>query len=343
MAESGDRHHPGIVAHWTREGFAGDGAKVVRSHHTPDYKLVEGPHAPHRLRIHDLPVPDREAADALPLPFMAARSGVQLSVSGRQKPMPFVVANVEADEMHFVQEGELLIETDFGPINANPGDFVCIPRAVQYRVRPVRTPTLTLICEVPGAISLAPPDAAACHVERPCVERRQDPGGETVLLLKTGDGVTRYVKPHDPLAAMASQDGAVPVWKLDFPNNLAACGGPPRHFASSPHNDVLLYNLSARPSGRRPPIHHNADYDELIYFFRGPGAYGSVTEPGMLTWVPKGVAHQGPSEDVPEGYVAWMIESRATLRLTSAGVGVAELMELDTYGPQPASSSLALD
>jgi homogentisate 1,2-dioxygenase len=68
----------------------------------------------------------------------------------------------------------------------------------------------------------------------------------------------------------------------------------------------------------------------------GPGTYGRVDQPGTLTWVPKGVAHQGPTEDVPEGYVAWMLESRSTLRLTPAGHAVAELMEVDQYGRQPA-------
>jgi homogentisate 1,2-dioxygenase len=65
---------------------------------------------------------------------------------------------------------------------------------------------------------------------------------------------------------------------------------------------------------------------------------GAVKEPGTLTWVPKGVAHHGPTEDVPEGYLAWMLESRPTLRLTDAGEKVAQLMETDLYGPHPAES-----
>ena len=40
----------------------------------------------------------------------------------------------------------------------------------------------------------------------------------------------------------------------------------------------------------------------------------------------------GHRRTLPEGYVALMIESRATLRLTPAGLAAARLMELDTYG-----------
>ena len=61
-----------------------------------------------------------------------------------------------------------------------------------------------------------------------------------------------------------------------------------------------------------------------------------------MTWVPKGIAHHGPSEDVAEGYHAWMLESRSTLRLTEAGLKVAQLMELDMYGPHPSSGGVVV-
>ena len=75
----------------------------------------------------------------------------------------------------------------------------------------------------------------------------------------------------------------------------------------------------------------------MIIYFAGPGVWGRVRDPGTLTWVPKGIAHHGPSEDMPEGYLACMLESRSTLRLTPEGHKVAELMELDMYGPHPSS------
>ena len=103
--------------------------------------------------------------------------------------------------------------------------------------------------------------------------------------------------------------GGVPVWKLNLTNiQLVAYlpeGGPPSPFLSSHAKDILMFNLSARPGGRAP-IHVNADFDEVVHYVRGPGAWGHCTEPGTLTWVPKGVVHHGPREDVPEGYAAWL-------------------------------------
>ena len=326
------------AAHWTREGFAGERAALLRPYHTPAYTAVVGPHAPHRLAMAALTPPDRADPEALPLPIMAARSGLQLSVSARQAPMPFVLCNAEADELHFVQDGVLRFETDHGALTAEPGDFVCVPRAVQYRVRPERTPTLSVIVEVPEALTLALPHAAQLDLQRPALDAPAPGGRPTTVLVKSFDGLTRYTRPHDPLAAVALQGGTAPVWTLNLGRNLAACGGPPDPFVLTPRRDALFFNLSARPGRRRPPIHHNADYDELIYYVAGPGAYGRVTEPGTLTWVPKGVPHQGPSEDVAAGYVAWMLESRSTLRLTPAGMAAADLLELDSYGRHPAAA-----
>jgi homogentisate 1,2-dioxygenase len=336
MAAKNEEHRE----HWSREGFYGDGINVIRPRHVPDYLSVKGPHAPHRFKIDEVTLPDRSEPDALPVPVLMGRSGVQLSVSGRERPMPFVVSNVEADEVHFIQKGEVAFATAYGNIAGSPGDFVFIPRAVPYTVRPGRGPTLMVIVEIPGAVRLdmAPPFSP--QRESATFEFSENGEGETTWLVKSFDGVTRYVKPYNILAALSMDGSTNPVWKIslkDIPPNEA---GHPTQFASSPNKDELLYTLSARRR-RRPPIHYNADYDEVIVYFAGPGAWGSVKDPGTLTWVPKGVAHHGPPEDVPEGYLAWMLESRSTLRLAPAGQKVAQLMELDMYGPHPSSRAAA--
>ncbi|MGH7816569.1 MAG: homogentisate 1,2-dioxygenase, partial [Candidatus Binatia bacterium] len=311
MAEKNEEHRE----HWSREGFYGDGVNVIRPHHVPDFLHVAGPHAPHRFTIGEIFVPDRSDPEALPVAVFTSRTGAQLSVSGREQPMPFVLSNVEADEVHFIQQGEIGFATAYGNITGVAGDFVFIPRAVPYTVRPLQTPTLTLIVETPGALRFDRAPEFLPRSETATLDSSSSQEGETVLLVKSFDGITRYVKPYNILTAVSMSGGSNPVWKLnlkDIPPNEA---GHPTQFAASPNKDELLYTLSARRR-RRPPIHYNADYDEMILYFAGPGAWGSVRDPGTLTWVPKGVAHHGPTEDVPEGYYAWMLESRSTLRLT---------------------------
>jgi homogentisate 1,2-dioxygenase len=329
---------------WTRDGFQGAASVVTRPTYGPDYLSVEGPHAPRRAVLDRLTPADQNDADALPTTVATSRLGIKLLVSGRRKPMPYVVRNVEADEIHFIQSGTVKFETDVGSLVAGEGDFVCIPRAIAYRYAPAGDGMRSIIVESPSALKLAPPaPIGLINAGRDVKHAEIDPdipaGGPTKLVLKTFDEEnTVFTMPHDPLSLGVRLSASVPVWKL----NLAAIqlhtylpnGGPPSQFLASSTGDAIFFNLSAR-LGSRPPVHINADFDEVICYVRGPGAWGGCSEPGTLTCVPKGVIHHGPSENVQEGYQAWLLETRATLRWTPEALAASELMETGEYRPHP--------
>jgi homogentisate 1,2-dioxygenase len=329
---------------WTRDGFQGAMAVVTRPTYGPDYLSVQGPHAPRRAVLSRLIPEDQENADALPTTVAVSRIGVKLLVSARRMPMPYVVRNVEADEIHFIQSGTVKFETDVGCLIAEEGDFVCIPRAVAYRYAPTGEAMRSVIIESPSPLKLSPPaPMGLLNVGRDVTHAVIDPdmpsGGVTRLVLKCFDGEnTLFTLPHDPLSLGVRLSESVPVWKLNLANiQLHAYlpeGGPPSQFLSSSTGDVLMFNLSAR-LGERPPVHINADFDEVVYYVRGPGVWGGCSEPGTLTCVPKGVVHHGSSENVPEGYQAWLLETRATLRWTAEAIAASELMETGEYRPHP--------
>jgi homogentisate 1,2-dioxygenase len=50
--------------------------------------------------------------------------------------------------------------------------------------------------------------------------------------------------------------------------------------------------------------------------------------------VPKAVTHHGPVENVPEGYQAWLIEVRPTMRMTAVAQPHSVLIETSEYGVQ---------
>ena len=50
--------------------------------------------------------------------------------------MPFYYRNADGDELVFVHRGEGTLETDFGPLRFEPGDYIVIPRAVTHRFLP---------------------------------------------------------------------------------------------------------------------------------------------------------------------------------------------------------------
>jgi len=326
---------------WTREGFAGQVAVQNRSFYSPDYLAVKGPHAPRRSVLSMLKPDDSSNEKALPTVIATSRVGIRLLTSARRKPMNFTVRKVEADELHFIQSGQVKFDTDVGTIVANEGDFVCIPRSIAYRFYPTEGEMRSLILESPAPLSLTPPaPIGMINFDRDMEYARVDPDirpdGPGELLLKSHDDeITTFQMACDPLALNAHPTQQTPVWKLNL-NNIQVHayephGGPPSAFMSSEDNKTMLFNLSAR-SGARPPVHVNADFDEVILYVRGPGAWGACNEPGTLTWVPKGVVHHGPDENVAEGYTALLIETRATFRFTPEALAASDLMETGNYG-----------
>jgi homogentisate 1,2-dioxygenase len=329
---------------WTRNGFAGPTSVLLRSTYSPDFISAQGPHVPRRAVLEGFVPADWAEVEALPSVIATSKSGVRLLSSARSSPMPFVVRNVEADELHFIQQGQVKFDTDVGSLVADEGDFVCIPRAVAYRFGPTGGSMRSMIIESPNALSLTPQLPLGMinfsrDVQYAEVDSEIAAGGPTRLLLKSADDeITTYLVPHDPLALGARLSTSVPVWKLNLAKiqlvTYEPHGGPPAAFLSSEGGELLMFNLSSR-SGGRPPVHINADFDEVVFYVRGPGAWGGCTEPGTMTLVPKGVIHHGPNENVPEGYQAWLIETRATLRFTPEVLAASELMETGNYFRHP--------
>lgn len=327
---------------WSRDGFLGSKALAVRPAYTPTYFSVTGPHAPHRLNVFDIDADDAEDAEALPTPILTSRTGIAIALTRRKQLMPFTFRNAEADELYFVQSGSARFVTDFGTIDAAELDFVFLPRAVSYRIEPLDDRFVGVILESPEPLAFESglPNGMidiATAVRTPTITQPEIvPAGRHRLFIKSFDGITRYEMAHDPLQAVRLMGGETPVWAMNLravnPSPQPPRKGPPAHFLTTPDTGIRSFSLSARVA-ERPPIHHNADYDEIILFAAGPGAWGSISEPGTLTWVPKAVTHHGPVENVPEGYQAWLIEIRPTLRLTPAAAPHAALIETGEYGP----------
>lgn len=341
---------PPHVDLWSRDGFAGVNAIGLRAGYTPDYLRVEGLHAPRRISLASVETQDSLDASALPTPIMTSRCGITVSVSRRRAPMPHTFRNTEADELHFVQANSARYETEFGTLDVAAGEMVYLPRSLAYRVTPSEDGLITLILESPEPLRFDTPAPFGMinfgtALRYASIPQPSPPGParEHVLILKSDDGLTRFVKPVDPLVALAQVGGACPVWALKLadvqPLSYGGLGGPPAQFLSARDGSTLIFTLSARASTLRPPVHHNADFDELILYSEGPGAWGAVTEPGTLCHTPKGVTHHGPSEDVPEGYQALLIETRATLRFTPTAQPHARLMETNQYGIHPSEDA----
>ena len=232
--------------------------------------------------------------------------------------------NVVADEVHFIVSGGARLETDFGAFDVGHGDFVLVPRAVAWRYVGIGEPVLALIAACEGTLAIDPDPRAvlntALDVDEPVPFGDAAPGAYEVVVRHRG-GTTSYFYEFDPLGGQAAR-GAPQVRRFNIESakglGVASGGISPGRLIDDTTGRSLFYHLGSRRSDR-PPIHCNADYDEIIVYAGGPGAYGGMTVPGTVAWTPKGIAHHGAEEDVPEPYQAWLLETRAELSMTEAG------------------------
>ena len=130
-----------------RKGFYGKSAHLYHAHPPTGWIRFEGQAAAALLRSE----PGRAHRPARPRGHAGGGAGKSGRAScpcrGAPQPMPFYYRNADGDELIFVHRGSGIIETDFGPLRFEKGDYVVMPRAVTYRVVPETTDNFFLIVQ----------------------------------------------------------------------------------------------------------------------------------------------------------------------------------------------------
>ena len=113
---------------------------------------------------------------------------------------PRYLVNGDGDELYFVHEGRGRLESQLGPLDYGPGDYLLVPRGVPYRLAPEGPSTLFLI-EGRSYLAIPPQfrnaagqlrmDAPYCHRDfrRPTslpAPAEPLPGGGYQLIVKRG-------------------------------------------------------------------------------------------------------------------------------------------------------------
>ncbi len=335
---------PGVnVELYSRAGFGGPFTTIIRAQYLPDFIRAEGTYLPRRFQTWELGDDTFVGTRALPVPILSGE-GLAIEVNRLSAPPAHALKNAESDELHFVVDGGGELDTMVGVLQVRAGDFVRIPRGIAYRWNSLTGPLHEVIITTESEITLDPENAPGSfnpdlHLD--VAEPHGRPGGpvdgEYEVIYRHHDGLTSYFFDYDPLPCLDVK-GAPPVIRLNIEDvhGLSVDRGglqPARLFGSVGGRD-LVFGINSRRSDR-PPVHHNVDYDEVICYAAGPTPWGAIDTPGTVTWVPKGVFHQGPEEDVQPGYKAWLLETRVNLTSTPAGRKISQIMETNQFGVHP--------
>jgi homogentisate 1,2-dioxygenase len=226
--------------------------------------------------------------------------------------------NASGDEIVYVRRGALRLESMFGILDCQAGDYVVIPRGTTHRWLPQGDETIhALVIEARGHVG-APErylSSAGQFLEHsPYCERdvhgptetllAEDPAGEPVeVLVRHLHGLTRYRYVHHPFDVVGWDGGLYPyrfaigdfeplTGRVHQPPPVHQTFAGPRFVVCSFVPRKLDYHPLAVPV---PYNHANVDCDEVLYYCEGnfTSRKGAGIEHGSISLHPAGFVH-GP-------------------------------------------------
>ncbi len=273
--------------------------------------------------------------------IVATSDELNVGIVAPTEPMERFFRNATADELWFVKEGEGTLETVFGRLPFEEGDYVMIPRGTTYRLP--SSGQRFLLMESPGPLTF-PEEYRNDHGQfvesSPLCERdihppteliTEDAEGSYEVLVKTWDEVGVLEVPHHPLDVVGWDGCNYPfTFSIhDFEPITGRIHQPPPVHATfvGPGFEVISWvprKLDYHPDSIPAPYYHaNIDTDEAIYYVEGEFTSREGIGEESFTIHRRGL-HHGPQPGRYEGSIgvtetdetAVMVETRGHLELT---------------------------
>ena len=312
-----------VEEEYARNGFFGRYAHLYREHPPVAWTRIEGPLRPRLYQV-DATAPGDYLGGRVAL---LANADCKLYAAALREPMPYFFRNADGDELLFVHSGAGRLETDFGPLAYEPGDYLVIPRGTLYRLAP-SSETHLLVVETAGELAVpdrgmlgqhALFDPAMLKVPTPgegstLAATPVEPGGhgergkhghaaEWRVVIQRQGTLTSVFYPHCPLDVVGWK-GTLTVWQLNV-RDIRPVMSDRYHLPPSAHTTfvapgVAICTFAPRPLENGDPralkvpfYHSNIDYDEVLFYHAGEFFSRDGIRPGMLTFHPQGI-HHGP-------------------------------------------------
>jgi len=291
-----------------RKGFYGKSAHLYHANPPTGWIRFEGKLRPHCFDCNKLQPTDQHDANGGPIAFLG-NNDVTVLVSRRTEPMPFYFRNADGDELYFVHRGEGVIETDFGPLPFEKGDYCVIPRAVTYRIVPKTRDNFLLVIEsktefdqpekgLIGQHALYDPAVITTPEPKPNLDDRN----EWEVRIKVENDFSSVFYPFNPLDVVGWK-GDLTVWKINM-RDIRPIMSHRAHLPPSAHTTfvtqgAVICSFLPRPLEEDPEalhvpfFHRNTDYDEFIFYHDGNFFSRDNITAGMVTLHPRGI-HHGP-------------------------------------------------
>jgi homogentisate 1,2-dioxygenase len=353
------------------EGFSGASSLLYHRHpptalvaaqtwELPDPPAVANhPLLPRHFKTHKL---DGAPADVVTgRQLLLGNDDLRVSYVVAERPTP-LYRNARGDECVYVESGQAVVETSFGPLAVGAGDYVILPTSTTHRWVP-DGPLRALVIESSGHIGPPPRYLSATGQfleQAPYCERDlripeslpSDAGieGETDVFVRHAGGGTRYVFSHHPFDVVG-WDGCLYPYAFniaDFEPLVGRVHLPPPVHQTFQGPGFVVCSFCPRPFDFDPaavPVpynHANVDSDEVLFYVGGDfmSRRGAGIEVGSMTLHPAGFVH-GPQPGSVEaslgrpGTSEWavMIDTFRPLRLGPAALAAEDTGYAWTWNP----------
>jgi homogentisate 1,2-dioxygenase len=339
-----------------REGFYGRVSHLYHTHPPTGWSRIEGPLRPHAFYLDKVVPSDMNDPRGVPEPVLY-NDDLILSISRRSEAAPYYSRNADGDELFFIHRGIGKIETDFGVIAYEPGDYIAVPRATTYRFVPETSDNFIVVVEAHSEILPPTPeqkglmgmhalyDMSAITIPDfiPYEEKKDMNGKEYELRVKRLGEYTSIFSPFHPID-LVGWKGDLTVFKINM-RDIRPVMSPRVHLPPSVHTTFLAENfvicsflprpLEEDPETLRVPFfHRNSDYDEVLFYHDGDFFSRDNIKAAMMTLHPQGI-HHGPHPKALKANpnitrtneYAMMLDAKHPLKLAPA----AEAVEWKEY------------
>ncbi len=307
---------------------------------------------PRLFQLDTVPAGDYLSARVLVL----ENADCRIHVAALDSPMPYLFRNADADELLFVHRGAGRLETDFGPLAYETGDYLVIPRGTMYRFAPTSA-TQLLVVETTGELAIPDRGMLGQHaLFDPAVLRVPSPGeasslaagletcqpNEWRLVIQRQGALTHVFYPHCPLDVVGWK-GTLTVWQLNV-RDIRPVLSDRYHLPPSAHTTfvapgVAICTFAPRPLENGDPralkvpfFHSNIDFDEVLFYHAGEFFSRDGIRPGMLTFHPQGIHHGPQAKAQTRTPIAQRTEEIAVMIDTRRPLDVcADELELPDY------------
>jgi homogentisate 1,2-dioxygenase len=338
-----------------REGFFGRVSHLYHAHPPTGWTRIEGKLRPHAFYLNKVEPTDLKDKNGWSIPILY-NDDLIISISRRSEASPAYYRNADGDELYFVHHGEGKVETDFGVLDYEKGDYIVIPRATTYRFVPATKDNFFVHVEAHSEILPPTPEQKGLMgmhalydngaLTIPEFTEYVDNGAngkEYEIRIKRLGEWTSIFYPFDPIDIVGWR-GDLTVFKINM-RDIRPVMSPRVHLPPPVHTTFMAENFVVcsflpRPleedqdTLKVPFYHRNTDYDEVLFYHDGDFFSRDNIEAAMMTLHPQGI-HHGPHPKALRNQdkltrtneMAMMIDARRPLTIAPA----AEAVEWKEY------------